>query len=180
MLSVRDRRFGVAVLSVVVLAALAVLVATLTSGRGGSRPAAESPRARQFAAFTQCLLTDPAGLDSPAAAPLWAAMQEASSKTAAKSQYLALPAGVQPDEAKTYVNSLVVRGCDVILAADGTPGTVAGEAAADHPTRHFLLAGGAAPSGNTAVVRAGAGSAVVAKALTDAFNGRFPAGTVLR
>lgn len=144
-----------------------------------SRAPKHETRARQYAHFTQCLLTDAAGVNSPAAQPVWAGMQQSSVKTAAKSQFLAIPAAAARYDAETYVNTLVARGCDVILAAGPVPVRVATEAAASSPARHFILVGDGPSAGNTIVVRSAKPSAAaVANVLTDAFHGRFTPGTV--
>lgn len=144
-----------------------------------SDPGKTGTRARQYANFTQCLLTDAAGVNSPSARQAWAAMQQSSALTAARSQFLAIPSTAVQAEAAVYANTLIARGCDVIVAAGPVPVSAATVAAASTPGKHFVLIGDAAPEANTVVVASATPNpASVAAVLTAAFHGQFKPGTV--
>lgn len=144
-----------------------------------SGPNEPKARARQYANFTQCLLTDAAGVNSPSARPAWAAMQQSSAQTAAKSQFLAIPASAPQGDAAVYANTLVARGCDVIVAVGPVPVRAAAAVAASAQAKHFVLIGDAAPVANTVVVASTKPNpSSIAAILTAAFHGRFTSGTV--
>lgn len=170
----RKRRVAAASGLVVLLgSALAWLVWASSTG---DKPA---PRARQYAAFTQCLLTDAAGITSASAAPVWAGMQQTTASTVAKSQFLAIPSGTATTDDGSYANTLIARRCDIILAAGVAPTHAVSAVAAANPTRRFLVIGSITPAGNIAVIQPGPTvQAAVAKALIDAFHGHFSAGVV--
>jgi hypothetical protein len=90
------------------------LVAT-ASGPGATPPA----RARQYLAFTACLLTDSRGVAASPAAQVWAGMQDASLTTHAKAEYLPVY-GSTAAAAQPYLTSLIQRSCGVVLAV-GAP-----------------------------------------------------------
>jgi hypothetical protein len=155
----RGRGAFCAVLVVIVGAAVALLV---TSGGG------PAPRARQYLAFTACLLTDSRGLAGPQAAAAWAGMQDASLATHAKVQSLAVPPG--SSSAAPYLASLVLRKCAVVVATG--PAQVAAVAAdAGHfRSVHFCVVGGGASGPNVTVLRGSAGAvkSAVAALVTSA------------
>jgi basic membrane lipoprotein Med (substrate-binding protein (PBP1-ABC) superfamily) len=111
------RRLPGGVLTWAVAAAVAVagcvagvLVAT------ASGPRATPPvRARQYLAFTACLLTDSRGVTGSPAAQVWAGMQDASLTTHAKAEYLPVY-GTTAAAAQPYLASLVQRRCGMVLA----------------------------------------------------------------
>jgi basic membrane lipoprotein Med (substrate-binding protein (PBP1-ABC) superfamily) len=106
-------------------------------------------------------------------------MQQASLATTAMAQYLAIPAGTAPSDVGSYANSLIARGCEVVVAAGPGPDAATAALAAANPSRHFLLVGNASGTSNTAVVAPTTSvTAAVAKVLTDAYHGRFASGTV--
>jgi len=106
-------------------------------------------------------------------------MQQSSVQTAAKSQFLAIPATAATGEAAVYLNTLVARGCDVIVAAGPVPVRAAAVVAVSTPTKHFVLVGDTAPAANTVVVTSSnPNPASVAAVLTAAFHGQFTPGTV--
>lgn len=169
----RPRNVGLAaVVMAVVVAGAAWMIWPSSTGK-------PAPRARQYVNFTQCLLTDAAGVNSASARPVWAAMQQSSAQTAAKSQFLAIPASAAKGESAVYANTLVARGCDVIVAAGAEPVRVAAAAAGSTPAKHFVLIGEAVPVTNAVVVASDKPDpASVAAILTAAFHGHFTPGTV--
>jgi hypothetical protein len=112
-------------------------------------------RQRQYLSFAACLLTGPAGLADPASAPVWAGMQSASLATRAKVEYLAVTGPATEANAMIFLNTLVMRQCNVVLAA-GSPevAAVAAKVAA-LPHVRFVTVGGAAGPGNLTVLAPG-------------------------
>lgn len=142
---VRDWRVWVAAgLLVVVVVVLVVVVA----GRG------ETPRARQYRDVTACLLTDARGVAGAEAAPVWAGMQEASLTTRAKVQFLEVDGPETVDNARTYLGSLVLSRCDVVVAVGAAQvGAVAIDAPA-YPEVQFVAVGEIVPGDNVSHVAA--------------------------
>jgi basic membrane lipoprotein Med (substrate-binding protein (PBP1-ABC) superfamily) len=138
------------------------LVLTFTGG--APAPAA---RARLYTDFQACLLTSERGLADPAAAPVWAGMEQASLVTHAKVSYLAVAGPQTMDNALPFLGSLLVRHCGLVLAAGQAEREAVTERAREYPLVKFAVVGGvsAAPnmtvlSGSAAAARSGAASAV--------------------
>jgi len=120
---------------VVVLAA--GLAAWLSVSGGGP-----TPRARQYQAYTACLLTGPRGLADPSAARVWAGMEDASAATLAKVQNLPVASGSSEADAQPYLASLLLRHCNLV-AAVGAPQIAAVAVLAPHyPSVRFVVVGG--------------------------------------
>ena len=98
------------------VAAVFAAACTVTGCGSGSQPAS-APRARAYTNYRACLLTGVRGIADPIAAPAWAGMQSASLATHAKVSYLAVSGAQTEANAATYVGTLVVQQCDVIIAA---------------------------------------------------------------
>jgi basic membrane lipoprotein Med (substrate-binding protein (PBP1-ABC) superfamily) len=146
-LSTKRRWWLVAAATVVVLAGLAAWI-------WWPRPA--PPRARQYLAFTACLLTDGQGLAGSPAHATWSGMQDASLATRAKVEYLAVPGHAGQADALPYVTSLVQRRCDVVLAVGTAQVTAVTAVAPRYPHTHFVTIGGNAVAvGNVSNVTAG-------------------------
>jgi hypothetical protein len=74
------------------------------------------PRAREYRDVTACLLTDEQGVAGAQAAPVWEGMQDASLKTHGQVKYLAIAGEQNKDNASSFLGSLVVGRCAVIVA----------------------------------------------------------------
>jgi basic membrane lipoprotein Med (substrate-binding protein (PBP1-ABC) superfamily) len=125
---------------------------------GGSAPA---PRARVYTSVQACLLTDASGISAAPAAQVWAGMEDASLRTHAKVSYLAVTSPATSANALTFLGSLLVRRCDVVVAT-GLPEQAAVRAEAPkYPGVRFVLAGagtrdqGPTAAGNVTVASAG-------------------------
>lgn len=147
-----------AVLALVACAvALVVWLVVWAVGGGGSAPAS---RARAYTSFQACLLTDARGISAAPAAQVWAGMEDASLRTHAKVSYLAVTGPTTSANALTFLGSLLVRRCDVVVAT-GSPEQAAVRAEAPkYPGVRFVLAGaagvqGPVAAGNVAVASAG-------------------------
>jgi hypothetical protein len=140
---------GVLAVLVMAVAAGVVVAALWISGTfsGGSGPAV---RARVYANVDACLLTGSRGLSDPAAAPVWAGMEDASLSTRARVSYLSVPGQATEANALPVLGSLLVMGCKVIVA-EGDPERAAVLADAPRfPAVKFVVFGaGTAPSNVT-------------------------------
>ena len=163
-----------------VLCLAGVLVAVLwPSSRSVYDPPA---RARQYLAFSACLLTGPEGLADAPARAVWSGMQAASSVTRAKVTYLSVVGSAETVGSVTpFVNSLVQQHCGLVLAVGDVEVEAAQAVAASDVGTHFVLVGGGTGGGNVAVVAAGDAdgvSARVARVVEAAVDGGFRAGVV--
>lgn len=139
------------------------------SGGGTSLPPV---RARVYENVDACLLTGKQGVSDPAAAQAWAGMEDASRATSARVSYLAVSGPATEADASTFLGSLLVRGCRVIVAW-GAPERAAALAEARQFGRvRFVVAGNASgPANVTAVVFAPSGMrAAVAAAVESGIH----------
>lgn len=126
--------------------AAAVAVAGCVAGAlVATAPGRATPptRARQYLAFTACLLTDSDGVAGSPAAQVWAGMQDASLTTHAKAEYLPVY-GTTAASAQPYLASLIQRRCGMVLAV-GTAQVSALTADAGRYPRVRFVAISAAP-----------------------------------
>lgn len=143
---------GVAVLAGVLGAVVTLLV-------GGGSPGAPAARARVYSSFRACLLTGAGGIADPRAAPVWAGMEDASLRTRAMVSYLAVTGPATEGNAVSFLNSLVLRHCDVIVASGAAQRAAVLAEAVRFGGVRFVLAGGAAGpvAGRNVTVVAGGG-----------------------
>lgn len=162
----RNRKRGFWFLACGTCVAVIALVAGLIWAFTGasSVPAA---RARSYTNFQACLLTGERGLADPAAAPVWAGMEQASLATHAKVSYLAVMGPQTKGNALPFLGSLLARHCGVVLTAGKAERDAAAEQARQYPSVKFAVVGGisTAPnitvlSGNTVEIRDGAANTV--------------------
>src|SRR5580658_6996059 len=145
------------VAGVAVAVVLAAVVSVLVSGGGGP---AQASRARQYVAFTSCLLTDDRGLSSPQAATVWAGMEQASGKTRAKVEYVPVMSGPGEGAAAPVLAGLALGHCSVVIAVgSGEVAAVRAEARRFGSVR-FVVVDAPARGTNVSAVR---GSATVVK-----------------
>lgn len=108
------------------------------------------PRARVYTSFDACLLTDTDGVSGSAAAPVWAGMQAASLKTSGKVSFLAVAGPDTVANAIPYLNTLVQRRCDLVLAVGAAEvGAVEAQARAFGSARFAVVGGPAGPNVST-------------------------------
>jgi hypothetical protein len=164
------RRFWWAVAAVAVaLVGLGVYLALPSAQPGRVLP---PPRARVYSAFGACLLTDSDGVAGQAAAPVWAGMQAASLKTSAKVSYLAVSGPDTVANAENFVNTLVQRKCDLVLAVGVTEASAVQARAKAYPAVRFVVVGSGAAGGNVTVIPPGSadgGRDAVAAAVEAAY-----------
>jgi hypothetical protein len=123
----------------VAVAVVVVLVVALTSGT--------APRARQYIAFTACLLTDSHGLAGRPAEQAWSGMEKASLATRAQVEYLPVMSGSTPAAAMPYLASLLQRHCKVVIAS-GPSQVAALVSEKARPAGVRLVAMGSVPAGS--------------------------------
>ena len=103
-------------------------------------------------------------------------MQRASAQTSAKVSFLEAIGPADADNISSYLNTLLQRRCDVVLAA-GAPQVAAVVAeASSAPGTHFIVVGAPSPGANVASLTVGGDDAVkvaVARLIDDAVGGRF-------
>jgi basic membrane lipoprotein Med (substrate-binding protein (PBP1-ABC) superfamily) len=141
----------------------------------GLWPHAEAERARQYLAFTACLLTDDKGVNGPPARPLWAGMQDASLATHAKVQFLEVSGEQTTANAATFVASLAQGHCDLVFAAGQAPAAAVRDVATSFPDVRFYLVDEPNPRGNLSSVDGDTAESIrvaVAKTVTDAAKGQ--------
>lgn len=131
-----SRRARVLALGGTAVVAAGCLAAGLVLGQ------APAPRARQYLAFTACLLTDAHGLAGPVAGPVWAGMQQASLATHAKVEYLPVTSGSTAAAAAPVLASLVARQCKVVVAAGQAQVAAVAASARRYPSVRFAVVGG--------------------------------------
>jgi basic membrane lipoprotein Med (substrate-binding protein (PBP1-ABC) superfamily) len=141
-------------------ACVTLAVGLIFSVVGGTNSTAPVARARSYTNFQACLLTGERGLADPASAPLWAGMHEASLATHAKVSYLAVMGPQTSDNAMSFLGSLLIRHCQVVLAAGQPERDAIAQRASRYPSVKFAVVGdtSTAPnitvlSGNAAAIR---------------------------
>lgn len=147
-----------------VVVAGGVVGGLLAAGGGGA-----APRARQYSASDACLLTDSHGVTGSQAALVWAGMEDASLATHTKVSSLPVFGPETVANAVPYVNTLVQRHCDVVLAVGDTQTAAVEQVAAMNPKVRFVVVGRARVLRNVAVVSGPSGVRVtVAHVVKDA------------
>ncbi len=111
-------------------------------------------RQREYRAETACLLTGEQGVTAPEAAPVWAGMQEASSATRVKIQYLEVNGPQTAANAESFLASLVQSRCDLILTVGAAPVGALRATAARFPSVQFVGIGGGVAAENVSVMEA--------------------------
>jgi basic membrane lipoprotein Med (substrate-binding protein (PBP1-ABC) superfamily) len=128
-------------------------------------------RARVYESVDACLLTGARGLADPAAAQVWAGMEDASRATSARVSYLAVTGPDTEADAEPFAGTLLVRGCKVVVASGPAERAAALADASRYDSVRFVVTGAAAgsPSNVTALaftssgLRAGVAFAVEAQ-----------------
>ncbi|NUT32679.1 MAG: hypothetical protein HOV79_06335 [Hamadaea sp.] len=121
--------------------------------------AEEQPRARQYRDVSACLLTDSTGIASAEVKPVWAGMQDASLATLGQVRFLSIAGPQDVANGRTFVNTLVLGKCAVIVAAGKLPVETITTVARESPNQTFVVVvpGGSPPSpgtGNVSVISA--------------------------
>ncbi|HXA61215.1 MAG TPA: hypothetical protein VNW94_18800 [Streptosporangiaceae bacterium] len=142
--SSRAQRTSISAVAGILVAFLVLFLVYQSSG--------PAPRVRQYLTFKACLLTDAQGITGKQAAPVWAAMEEASLKTHARVQYLPVFGPSTVPNALPYLASLVQRHCDiVVVTGDAASGAVAADADKFRTTRFVVIGASAARMNVTSI-----------------------------
>ncbi|MFC3572796.1 hypothetical protein ACFOZ0_05785 [Streptomyces yaanensis] len=176
--SLRGRTIVLAAGAAVVVAAVAVAGVLLF--RHDDRPPIPDTRARHYTEVDACLLTDKKGITAGAAAEVWQGMQDASLKTHARVSYAPVTGEQSAANARPFLNGLLQRSCDVVLAVGWPEVTAAAQTAPQYGKVGFVLVGtgsgdkaGAKGGANVTRVDTGDGlRADVAGAVERAVDGR--------
>ncbi|QLQ35327.1 BMP family ABC transporter substrate-binding protein [Micromonospora robiginosa] len=159
--AIQWRRWGPVV--AVVVAVLAVVIWITAKGE-------EQPRARQYKAFTSCLLTDDRGVAGDLAVQVWSGMQDASLATRTKVEYLSVIGPQTADNAGTYLASLAQFHCDLVFLAGAAPTSAALAGAARFPDQRFIAVGDRPAEGRPNVTWLGGSSQDVRRAVSSAIR----------
>ena len=117
---------------------MAGMLAACSSGGG---PASAPSRARSYANVDACLLTGPRGVFDPAAAPVWAGMEDVSVTGQVRASYLEVPDPVTAGSAESHLNSLIVEKCALIIAVGGPEQAAVLAEARQFPAVRFAVLG---------------------------------------
>jgi basic membrane lipoprotein Med (substrate-binding protein (PBP1-ABC) superfamily) len=175
-MAMRGGRLWLRIGGVAAVAVGAAALAVWAIGRSpaGSASASASSRVRAYGSFQSCLLTGARGVADPTAGQVWAGMEDASLKTGSKVSYLAVPGPATTANATSFVGSLLVRNCGVIVALGAPEQAAALADAPQFPDVRFVIAEGAmsrpVAGANVAVVssaRSGLRDAVRAMVAAD-------------
>ncbi|MDQ0684307.1 basic membrane lipoprotein Med (substrate-binding protein (PBP1-ABC) superfamily) [Streptomyces achromogenes] len=143
--ALRGRVLAVSAGALVAAAALAVAAVLLFSH--DDRPPVPDTRARAYTDVDACLLTDGKGITGTTAATVWQGMQDASLRTHARVSYAPVTGEQSVGNARPFLNGLLQRSCDVVLAV-GKPEVTAVEATAPQYRKvDFVLVGGTTRAG---------------------------------
>jgi hypothetical protein len=105
-------------------------------------------RARVYENVDACLLTGARGLADPAAAQVWAGMEDASRATSARVSYVTVTGPPTEAGAAPFVGSLLVSGCRVIVASGAAERAAVLADAGRYPATRFVVTGPAVAPGN--------------------------------
>lgn len=132
----------IALLAGAVIVVAAVAVTGYFLSRTETERRLPDTRARSYEDVDACLLTGKDGITAgTTAADVWQGMQDASLRTHARVSYVPVTGEQSAANAGPYLNGLLQRSCDVVLAA-GSPEVEAAERAAPlHRTVDFVLVG---------------------------------------
>jgi hypothetical protein len=145
----RPRRWWLPTAAIIAAAAIATIV--LATHRSPATRTLPPPRARQYSAYTACLLTGPNGLADPTVSPIWAGMQEASTSTHAQISYLAVTGPQTAGNAYPYATALLQRRCNAIIATGTAPTAAITQLAPGNSATKFATIGGPATTGITTI-----------------------------
>lgn len=173
--ALRGRTLALTAGALVAAAALTVTAVLLFSSHDDDRPAVPDTRARAYTDVDACLLTGDKGITADTtAAAVWQGMQDASLKTHARVSYAPVTGEQSTGNARPFLNGLLQRSCDVVLAVGDPEVTAAKMTAPQYKKVEFLLVGAATRTGaNVRTVATGDGlRAGIADAVEHAVDAR--------
>ncbi len=135
-------------------------------------------RERAYTNFTACLLTGPAGIAGVDAAPVWAGLERASAASKVQVRSLAVIGSDTAANAASYLDTLALSKCDLVVAAGNAEVAALGTQAKTFPGVHFLAVGVVPGASNVAAGSAAAVTASVSGAVQAASAGKFSGSAV--
>lgn len=107
---------------------------------GEEQAAPPDPRARQYQDFDACMLTGDKGITrGTLAASAWEGMQQASRETLARVTYVPVTGPQSVGNVQPFLNSLIQRQCDVVVAVGAPQVQVTRAAAGKNAAVRFVL-----------------------------------------
>ncbi|WP_316743246.1 hypothetical protein [Streptomyces sp. MK7] len=170
--SLRGRTIALAAGAAAVVGALVVAGVLLL--RHDDRPPIPDTRARHYTETDACLLTGKDGITAgTTAAEVWQGMQDASLTTHARVSYGQVTGEQSTGNARPFLDGMLQRSCDVVLAVGRPEVTAASRTAPHYGKIRFVLVGGGHADGNVTTVPTGDGlRADVAAAVEGAVRAR--------
>ncbi|MFF8592686.1 hypothetical protein ACF061_14785 [Streptomyces sp. NPDC015220] len=154
--ALRGRTIALAAGAVAVVGALVVTGALLS--RHDDRPPIPDTRARHYTETDACLLTGEDGITAgTTSGTVWQGMQDASRTTHARVSYTQVTGEQSVGNARPFLNGMLQRSCDVVLAVGRPETTAAAGTAPQYKKVGFVLVGGGGVGGNVTTVRPGDG-----------------------
>ncbi|MFE2831456.1 hypothetical protein ACFXI6_10430 [Streptomyces mirabilis] len=131
---------GVAMVAGAVIVAVAVAVTGYFLSRTDTKRQVPDTRARPYKDVDACLLTGEDGITAgTTAAEVWQGMQDASLKTHARVSYVPVTGDQSAANARPYLNGLLQRSCDVVVATGKPEVTAATQTAPQYQKVDFVL-----------------------------------------
>ncbi|KAF6000037.1 BMP family ABC transporter substrate-binding protein [Streptomyces sp. WAC00263] len=123
-----------------VIVAVAVAVTGYFLSRTDTKRQVPDTRARHYKDVDACLLTGEDGITAgTTAAEVWQGMQDASLKTHARVSYVPVTGDQSAANARPYLNGLLQRSCDVVVATGKPEVTAATQTAPQYQKVDFVL-----------------------------------------
>jgi hypothetical protein len=129
--------------------AAGVLLALPDTNSASTNHVIPEARARTYGQVSNCLLTDPSGIQGAFAAAVWAGMESASAANHAQVSYLAIQGPDTTANAEIYINTLAMRGCSTILVAGSVSAQAAVHRAASWANQRLVTVTTTAPASST-------------------------------
>lgn len=130
-----------------VIVAVAVAVTGYFLSRTDTKRQVPDTRARHYKDVDACLLTGKDGITAgTTAAEVWQGMQDASLKTHARVSYVPVTGEQSAANARPYLNGLLQRSCDVVVATGEPEVTAATQTAPQYQKVDFVLVGTPEPT----------------------------------
>ncbi|MGW0939566.1 hypothetical protein [Streptomyces sp. NPDC002666] len=166
--ALRRRHLAYAGAALVVVVAVAVAFAVF--GGGDDRPPIPDTRARHYTETDACLLTGESGVAAGTrGADAWQGMRDASARTRARVSYTPVTGEQTVGNATPFLNGMLQRSCEVVVASGRAELAAARLVAPAHPKVRFVLAGaGVAKGDGDNITTAGTARAAVARAVEAA------------
>ncbi|MER5474043.1 hypothetical protein [Streptomyces sp. NPDC002685] len=154
LLGLGGRRIAMAAGAVIVAAAVAVTWYVLS--RTDTERRLPDARARHYKDVDACLLTGKDGITAgTTAAEVWQGMQDASLTTHARVSYVPVTGEQSAANSRPYLNGLLQRSCDVVVAAGKPEVTAAEQTAPQYGKVGFVLVRAGATDGGTGSTESG-------------------------